>query len=135
MFEENFVEDCWFLYGVRLGSIYLGFLKYHSEGTAGSVDFDFQKAMSSPFLLGWYHTHPGSGFLTPSSMDDRTMRSWIKGRARPMLCGIVCAGLQRCYCYYKDGMDDNKETVISRSIVAVRFMSPVFLGKRTKLLL
>jgi hypothetical protein len=127
MMDESFVEECWFIYGLRLGSIYLGFLKYHSKGTAGSVDFDWHKALT-PLLIGWYHSHPGRKFLTPSSIDDRTMRSWIKATNKKLLCGIFCQDEQRCYCYYKDGMDDDRESVIYRKPVRANFSGFMFLG-------
>ena len=124
---ESFSEQCWFIYGLRLGRIYIGFLKYHSKGTAGSVDFDWHKALT-PLLIGWYHSHPGRKFLTPSSIDDRTMRSWIKATNKKLLCGIFCQDEQRCYCYYKDGMDDDRESVIYRKPVRANFSGFMFLG-------
>ena len=127
MSEEDFVEECWFIYGLRLGRIYIGFLKYHSKGTAGGVDFDWHKALT-PLLIGWYHSHPGRKFLTPSSIDDRTMRSWIKATNKKLLCGIFCQDEQRCYCYYKDGMDDDRESVIYRKPVRANFSGFMFLG-------
>jgi hypothetical protein len=125
--DEGFVERCWFIYGLRLGNHYLGFLRYHSVGTVASVEFDWHKALS-PLFIGWYHSHPGIKALTPSSTDNATMRSWIKGRARPMICGIFCAQEQRCYCYYKDGMDYKRESIILRKPVVARLSGPLFYG-------
>jgi len=127
MFDEGFVEECWFIYGIHFRSWYIGFLKYHSSGTAGSVEFDWHKALA-PFFLGWYHSHPGVKFLTPSDIDNKTMRSWIKGLYRPLLCGIFCGGEQRCYCYYKNGMDAKRESVILRRLVIARLLGPLFFG-------
>jgi len=127
MMDESFVEKCWFIYGLRLGRIYLGFLKYHSKGTAGSVDFDWHKALT-PLLIGWYHSHPGVKFLTPSAIDDRTMRSWIKATNKKLLCGIFCQDEQKCYCYYKRGMNVAKESVIWVKPVKALFSGSVFLG-------
>jgi hypothetical protein len=125
--EKSFVEQCWFLYGIRLGRLYLGFLRYHSEGTAASVDFDWEKALS-PLQMGWFHSHPGVKFLTPSSRDNKTMRGWVKARAKPLLCGIFCQGEQKCYCYYKVGMDINRETIVARKPVYSRVHGSIFLG-------
>lgn len=128
---EDFVEECWFIYGLRLGSLYLGFLKYHSSGTAVSVDFDWHKALS-PLLIGWYHSHPGEKFLTPSSIDDSTMRSWVKGLGHSVLCGIICGERQHCYCYYKQGMDENRESIIYRKHMKADLSGPLFFGVRSK---
>jgi hypothetical protein len=129
MLEEGFVEECWFIYGLRLGRIYMGFLRYHSSGTVASVDFDWHKALS-PLFIGWYHSHPGIKALTPSEIDNSTMRSWIKGLARPLLCGIICAWEQQCYCYYKSGMSEKRESIICRRPVDAQILWPFFFGVR-----
>ena len=98
--SKDFLEECWFLYGVRIGPLYIGRLKYVSQGTAGSVDFDWQPAMDKK-VIGWYHTHPGEDFTTPSATDHKTMRSWVKGRGDLMLCGIKSGDSQKCYAFYR----------------------------------
>jgi hypothetical protein len=99
MNDEGFVERCWFIYGIRLGNIYLGFLKYHSRGTENGVDYQDWKSALNFFHIGWFHTHPGVGFLTPSQIDNRTMRSWVRARNRPLLCGIFCGKDKALYEY------------------------------------
>jgi hypothetical protein len=129
--EENFFEECWFIYGVRLGGTYFGFLKYHSKGTAGSVEFDWHKALT-PLCLGWYHSHPGEKFLTPSARDDKTMRSWVKGLMKPMLCGIFCQEDQECYCYFKGPESTRRETVVRIKTIEAKLAGPFFLGSSRK---
>lgn len=96
----TFYEECWFIYGFKAGPFYVGFLKYHSKGQACSVEFDWEKALDKK-VIGWYHTHPGTSFTYPSSVDHRTTRSWVYGVNKPMLCGIKCNGRQKCYCFHK----------------------------------
>ena len=131
MLQEDFVEECWFIYGLRLGTVYLGFLKYHSKGTSGSVDFDWHKALA-PLFIGWYHSHPGQKFLTPSDRDNRTMKSWIIGMFEPRLCGIFCDGEQRCYCYYKGAESTKRETIIRRVPIVAHLRGSLFCGTYQK---
>jgi len=125
---KNFTERCWFLYGFHFRKWYFGMLRYHSTGTAASVEFNWEKALS-PFLIGWYHSHPGYKFLTPSEIDNKTMRSWIKGLNRSMLCGIFCSIHQRCYCYYKSVQSTRRESVIYRRQIHTAIRWPFFFGK------
>ena len=99
---EEFIEECWFIYGIRLGSFFVGFKKYHSKGTSGSVEFSWEQAMN-PFLIGWIHTHGPFG-LEPSEKDNSTMRSWVRGKAKPMICGIYSGRKKAWYNYFRPGL-------------------------------
>jgi hypothetical protein len=100
MKEEEFIEECWFIYGVRIKNYFFGFHIYHSAGSAGHVEFDWEKAMH-PRLLGWIHTHPSGFGPRPSEMDNSVMRGWIRGLNRPMICGIFCDNDKEWYDYYR----------------------------------
>jgi hypothetical protein len=123
----EFYEECWFIYGIRIGEFFLGFLKYHSKGDAGSVEFNWLKALNR-FQIGWYHSHPGKKFLIPSDRDRRTMRSWILGKGKPLLCGIFCDGEQRCYLYQRTGRDKKKNSIVEKSPVVAKIIGPFFIG-------
>ena len=116
-----------------------GLLGDNGEGTPVSFKFtsDSWQSINSKLLglpaeerniVGWYHSHPGVKFLTPSSIDDRTMRSWIKATNKKLLCGIFCQDEQRCYCYYKMGMNAARESVIWVKPVKAVLSGPVLLG-------
>lgn len=97
--QEGFVEDCWFIFGKKIGTLYVGWVKHHSSGSTGSVSFDLQKVIDHPRFIGWIHTHPGDGFVTPSSTDQKTMRGWVITQGRPMLCGISSGSKGAMYEY------------------------------------
>jgi hypothetical protein len=101
MTEEEFIEECWFIYGVRIGRSILGYMVYHAAGTSGHVEFDWKKAMH-PRLLGWLHTHPSGFGPHPSEMDNSTMKGWVRGKSKSMLCGITCDGQTLWHEYYRD---------------------------------
>ena len=96
------VEHCWFVYGLRVNEYFVGYQKFHAQGEAASVEFSWKKAMN-PFLIGWRHTHPSAGDtcsgLDPSALDDKTMRSWVRARARSFICGITCDDETKWYEY------------------------------------
>lgn len=96
------MEECWFIYGKKIGPCWVGRLKYHSRGSAASVDFDWAQAMN-PNIIGFYHSHPG-GSPTPSTRDDRTMDAWVKTEGRPLLCGIFGYKNQQCYVYSRSDL-------------------------------
>ena len=108
MVEKEFIEECWFVYGVRVGSHYVGYTVYHSAGSSGEVEFDWEKAMN-PFLIGWIHTHPNDFGCGPSETDNSTMRGWVRGKGKPLLCAIICDHEQGYYEYYRES-----DGVISR---------------------
>lgn len=98
----SFSEECWILQGARLSeSLWVWREKYVSVGTGASVDFDWETAWDDPTLVGWRHTHPGLKFDFPSSVDHRTMKSWVKAQGRPMMCGVTCADSTRYFLYYR----------------------------------
>lgn len=98
----SFTEECWVLRGVGSERFMWVWREcYISNGSAGSVDFDWEKAWDDKLLVGWRHTHPGTKFDFPSSIDDRTMESWVKATGRSMVCGVTCQDSTRYYLYTK----------------------------------
>jgi len=95
----GFNEECWIIYGYKWGGSMYGLMKYESEGSPGSVDFNWQKVVQdAKKILGFNHTHP-SGYSSPSDIDDNTMIGWVKALGKPLLCGIESGGTQRIYLY------------------------------------
>lgn len=95
--KEEFVEECWFIYGVRIKRYFFGVPVYQGAGSSGHVEFDWAKAMH-PLLLGWIHTHPEGFGAYPSETDNSTMAGWVRGKARPLICGIICRETQDQSC-------------------------------------
>lgn len=105
---DNFVEQVWFVYGLKIGPFYFGFLEYQNDGEPCQVKFDPLKAFfgkkilgrikSNKRMLGFYHSHP-SGIISPSSTDDATMDAWVKAMGKDMLCGIMAGEQQTCFVY------------------------------------
>jgi hypothetical protein len=110
--EEVFLEEVWFLFGIRIGNLFFGFTVYQNRGEVAHVTFDWKKALSfipflkdsNKFLIGFYHTHPG-GDPFPSSTDTETMGTWVKATGKGLLCGIRSAGVQKCYLYKRVAED------------------------------
>ena len=112
--ENNFVEEVWFLFGIRIFNLFFGFTVYQNSGEVAHVDFNWKKAFSflpflkdsNKFLIGFYHTHPG-GDPYPSSTDTETMGTWVKAMGKPMLAGIKSGNDQRCYLYKRTAEDSS----------------------------
>jgi hypothetical protein len=121
--KEEFIEECWFIYGVRTKNYFFGFPVYHSAGSSGHVEFDWKKALH-PLLLGWIHTHPGWFGATPSETDNSTMAGWVRGRDRPMICGILCKEDQGWFDYYRDSKRE-----ISHRVLIVEYTPNFVWGK------
>jgi len=120
MGKKDFVEECWTLHGIWLPwRLWIWEEKYVSSGSAGGVDFDWEKAWDDRFLVGWRHTHPGVGFDWPSSIDDRTMRSWVKAFGRPLVCGVSCGDSTRYYLYSRCSGLEPVEMAWSRGMVGL----------------
>lgn len=104
--DVHFVEQVWFVYGLKIGRYYIGFLDYQNDGEVCEVRFDFAKAFfgkkgtkrHDKWLLGFYHSHPG-GDPYPSSTDDNTMDAWVKAKGKELICGIFSGGKQNCFLY------------------------------------
>jgi len=118
---KNFVEECWFIYGIKFFGKFVGFRVYHSSGTPGSVEFKWEKALSK-FLIGWVHTHP-SGITHVSDTDDRTMRGWCIGLGKPLLCVVVADGQARAWCYWKK-RKSRHNIVVLRKETSILFVGP-----------
>jgi hypothetical protein len=94
------VEVIWFIYGIWIKNRFIGIRKFAGRGKEASVDFNWKRGLN-PFVLGWMHTHPGSYGCNPSSTDDKTMRSWVRGLGRPMISVIKCGRETVWYLYYR----------------------------------
>ncbi len=134
MSDENtkeFVEDCWFLHGFRVGRYYFAVRRYHSSGHCAGVEFDFKKAFKKS-VIGWYHTHPGVGNTKPSSTDHETMRSWVRGMGRRMLCGISSGDEQECHLFQRNPLPTGLSTLRRRIVhttILSNFWGPFFFGR------
>jgi len=112
--EEGFVEEVWFLFGIRIFNLFFGFTVYQNSGEVAHVDFNWKKAFSflpflkdsNKFLIGFYHTHPG-GDPYPSTTDTETMGTWVIALGKPTLCGIRSGNDQRCYLYKRVAADSS----------------------------
>lgn len=127
MINKNFIEDCWYLYGIRFGRYIIGYRKYHGSGTAGGVEFNYKTARNK-WVVGWYHTHPGIKNIYPSSIDNKTMKSWVRSYYKSYLCGIICGEREACYCYHIRGIF-NKVTKVKKSKVNISFCNNLFIAK------
>lgn len=133
MGSKEFKEDLWYLYGLRLEKLipgkrfYIGFRKYCTKGTGVEVSMNFDTA-KSPYIIGWYHTHPGEKNITPSSTDNATMRSWVKAAYKTYLCGIRSGDSEAVYCYYLGGISKDKTTIVNKSKIKFGLFGPLFLG-------
>lgn len=97
---NSFKEKCWFLNGLRLAKgVWVWRERYVSEGSTAIVGFDWEACWDDKRLIGWRHTHPGVDFDMPSTIDDRTMSSWVKAAGRPMVCGVTCGPSTKYYLY------------------------------------
>jgi hypothetical protein len=112
--KEN-VEVMWFIYGLWIGTRFYGIKKFYGRGQTASVDFEWEKG-NNPFVLGWIHTHPDNYGCAPSSTDDKTMRSWVRGLGRAMICAIRSNEVEAWYLYFRD-VDKN----ISKINLSVKF--------------
>jgi hypothetical protein len=120
------IEHVWFIYGLWIGSLFLGFKKYSGEGKEASVDFDWEKG-TNPFVLGWTHTHPGKYGTNPSETDHKTMRSWVRGLGHSMISSIKCGQEESWYLYYRD--EDKK---VWATFLDGRSIGNFVFGKRGK---
>ena len=124
MMTKEFIEECWFIYGIRLKGTYIGFPIYHSAGSSGQVEFDWKKAMN-PFLLGWIHTHPNDFGCGPSETDNSTMRGWVRGKGKPLLCAILCDYEQGSYEYSRTLKGE-----IDRESIDLRMFLNIIIGRK-----
>lgn len=133
--EAGFVEEVWFLYGIRLWSLFIGFTVYQNSGEVAQVNFNWEKAFSflpflknaNKFLIGFYHTHPG-GDPSPSTTDTETMGTWVKALGRPTLCLIKSEGVYKCYLYMRS--NKNSSDIKYKKIKSFLFKN-IFIGKYT----
>jgi hypothetical protein len=123
---EEFIEECWFIYGIKVKGTYIGFPVYHAAGTSGHVEFDWKKAMN-PFLLGWVHTHLNDFGSRPSDTDNSTMRGWVRGKGKPLLCAILCDNEEGHYEYYR-----TPEGEIGRKWLEMRMYFNIIIAKQWK---
>ena len=81
------MENCYFLFGIKIFNIRIGRVVYHSQGEVANVIFNWEKVYNSFWLLGFYHTHPGDD-IEYSDRDRKTMGAWVSCRWRDLICGI-----------------------------------------------
>ena len=124
MTEE--VEHCWFIYGIRIKNQFIGFSRFSGTGSHASVKFNWKKGMN-PFVLGWIHTHPSEYGTMPSETDNKTMRSWVKGLGRPMVCAIACGDKITWYDYHRA-----QDRSISKSFMVVDKILLLIQGSRVE---
>jgi hypothetical protein len=127
MCKEN--EVLWMLYGIWIFDKFYGYQKFYRRGGKASVDFNWKKGMN-PFILGWMHSHPDSFGCDPSSTDNKTMRSWVKGKGKKMICGIYCDHREKWYLYtrlrlilpeYQFMTDPRGETIVKVDLKIKKF--------------
>lgn len=121
----RFVEECWFVYGLKIFDKFIGFKVYHSSGTPGAVEFNWEKAITK-FLVGWVHTHP-SGSTHVSYTDDKTMNGWAIGLGKPLLCVVVCDGQARAWQYWKK-RKSHKSAAVCRKEIDIKFKGPFLIA-------
>lgn len=97
---EHFKEECFFLYGIKVFGLYLGFLRHHSVGKRSEVRFNWEKVVKANFLLGFFHSHP-PGCLYCSAQDKETMNAWIRAEGRSLICGILCEDKHLTYIFHR----------------------------------
>ena len=119
--EKNFFERCWFIYGFKIENYYFGFVKKHSNGIVGGVEFDWKKVWDSKYLIGWFHTHP-KNMLAYSDTDYKTMTAWVDCLWKDLVCGIWNEERtkNKCYLFKKYG---------GLSSMTCYFSKLIFLGK------
>jgi hypothetical protein len=122
------VEVMWFIYGIWVFNRFFGIKKFYRHGQEGSVGFNWKEGMN-PFVLGWMHSHPDGYGLSPSSIDDRTMRSWVKAKNKSLLSAIYWMKDELWYLYYRD-QDRN----IRRALLRVAYWNDfIVTGSRKKI--
>ena len=81
-------EQCWVIWGKRLGFFWVGKMEYLGEGEPSMVSFDNSYVIKNlKNLIGFWHTHP-QWTADYSSMDDHTMAGWNVCVGKPLLCAI-----------------------------------------------
>jgi hypothetical protein len=117
-----FFEQCWFLWGFKIGPFLIGWTTYHSIGETCSVEFDWEKGLSK-FLLGWFHTHPKEISLEPSQEDQKTMRAWVRTLERPLICGIKHETRYQTYLFKR-----NQDKKIVYNQLKSKMIKTMFIG-------
>ena len=118
---SSFVEECWFVYGIKVLGRFFGFKVYHSSGTPGSVEFKWERALLK-YMVGWVHTHP-PGFNYVSGTDDKTMKGWSIALGKPLLCAVSCDGGVKAWQYWKETKSRNS-SVVCRKEISIKVKGP-----------
>lgn len=96
------------VYGISFFKFYIGFKGKTVEGHPSRVNFDAVKMMKRRrYLLGFYHTHPGSSTLF-STTDSKTMEAWCSALGKNLICLIAADGRPTAgwWFNYKEGKFD-----------------------------
>ncbi len=122
-----FNEECWIIYGKKVGKRYVGFRVYEGKGSPASVGFDWDKALKrAGGIIGFHHTHP-DGFCRPSDRDHKTMRAWVVTEGRPLLCSITSGEKTGCWIYAR-----NKDRKIECQPVKMKTCGSMVIAKPYK---
>jgi hypothetical protein len=88
--------------------VFMGVLLEQCTGTPTQVEVDFNWILKRDAevgdVIGFFHTHP-SFLANPSSLDDRTMDSWVTCLGKNLLSVIQGIDGIYGYLYYTDPED------------------------------
>lgn len=129
---NQFKEKDWFLYGFIIKRLIIGFMIFDKEGEPHSVEFDWKKGLAK-FLIGWFHSHPRTAPLRPSTEDQRTMRSWVRALDKPLICGIIYTQRKKIdstwrSCYIFKRWPDEDRSVGYKPISRSKLIKNLYIG-------
>ena len=103
-------EQSWILLGKKRGWFWYGWTFNETEGIPTNVENDDalieKREEAEGDVIGFFHTHPNFT-ASPSSLDDKTMRSWVTSFGKPLACCIKGVDGLRAHWY----VDDESEPV------------------------
>lgn len=112
-------EVCKILVGHKINNVFIATGLDRTVGQPASVAFDYRKVynyFTNPLFsfVGFYHTHPS--FLNePSSIDYRTMVSWVDSLGKPLLCAIEGINGLAGHWFFPDGLTHKTYNMIEWS--------------------
>jgi len=100
MLNEN--EECYILFGRKIGRFWIAKLDKYTLGDTSNVEFDPDYVFNNRSkVVGWVHTHPvylGS----PSATDNATTKAWVCSLGKPLVCCIHGVDGLRSHWYMDD---------------------------------